>query len=811
MNRWDHLPLVGRGATGEIRRDGVRAVKIAHSNPEARARLQDEIRLHRALERRGLPVPRLISATRRSLVREWIEGEAPTASPSADQFAALFALHAELLEAGRALEVRFDFSPSNLLFTRRGVLRLLDAGRRIAAPRFTAETIREFRAQWRRWFRNPPRPRVAPLPLPPSGRFHVETPVGRDPKSKPLWINRPLLRRWGIDWPDDVVAQLGHWSTELEPTTSFPATRYTDGVALDLRNGPRGDGRAISLGALQTDEGLRDLMAKGVGPTPLAWKGRAFHEDGRVSFPRTLWEVTVADELARLGFETPEYVLISSSHATTIDNTGRRWPAAVGVRASGTHWRLGHLRALSHRPEAFRALSTHLQLGRPSTWLTRFCDTLGHDVGRADALQIHCFNATPGNVRVDGHPLDYSTVRFHRHYLPHFRFLEGAWTVNRTRAVWSQQVLVAVEMLRASGTLTADEAERWKTRALQRFFRAYDRGALQGYAAVLGFDAQRVEARRFVQLTQQLRALRGDDTIRFEFFKQECPGPRFDLLGGAPEVVRAIRRRQPEPWRRMLRGDQPLSRDEAKLAQAWTKALQPLIKSAPARRWSELIRPWLEPEPLAALLYGGSTPRAFTRWKRRISSSDGLPEGHYSYREARALALQRGHVELETFAGTREVVVGLSPRLRDELLTTLRRTLGKRLVGVVVHGSRLVERRELKRRIPRAFTHGDLRSKGRDGVREYGPSREASSDLDLKIFITPGLGAAEHTALQRTVATALSKLNAWFPIGSWPRQRLIVTRHRDITRAFRAWNGAPRFAQLGKEPIPELQAAVLFP
>ncbi len=814
--KWDHLPLVGRGNTGELRRDGERAIKVAHPLPEARARLLEEVRLHRALEKSGLPVPPLLSASRtgRFLIRRWETGRPPPERLTAPMAAELFALFVRLGDEEQRLGVRLDFSPANLLLTRDGA-RLLDCGRRIAAPRFTARSLPEFVAQWRRWFSSPPRPRLmAPL-LPPSGRFHVDTPLGRDPKARLLWVNEGLLRRWGMRWPPKLFEELGHWSSDEPPITTRPSTRYTDMVGLDLRKGPRGDGRVIALGQLQTALGRRDLVAKGIGPTPLAWKGRAFHEDGRVSFPRTLWEVTVADELARLGFETPEYLCVVSSSATTLDNTGRRWPAAVGVRAAATHWRLGHLRAVKHDRERFSALVKHLEQGPPAQWLARFCDALGADIGRADALQIHCFNATPGNVRVDGHLLDYSTVRFHRHALPHFRFLEGVWTINRTRAVWSQQAMSFAQTLCDGGALEGEPAV-WRKRALRGYLRAYQRGALLGFAAVFGFEASKVPAplaRRFVDATWALRALRADDEVTFDFFKQRCSAPRFDLMGKAPEVVRALERGHRSPWMVLQRDDAPLSGPELRLARRWVALLSEVLefRVRPARRWSELIRPWLEPETLAASLYGRSSVQALRAWKQKISSSSALPEGHYSYAQARRLAQARGHLELQTLAGNHEIVVGLTPALANQLEAALRRVLGEHLVGVVVHGSRVMERSALRRRVPLAFTRGDLRSKGADGVREFGPSREASSDLDLKVFIVKGLSEAARERLEVRVAKALSTLDAWFPIGSWPRQRLIPTEQVEVGRAFREWNGAPRKKLLGKDPIPEVQAAILIP
>ncbi|MCU0701046.1 MAG: protein adenylyltransferase SelO family protein, partial [Myxococcaceae bacterium] len=705
--RWDSLPCLGVGQTGQVLHAGRFVVKVALPGPEARARLKEEARLSALLRDHGVPTPKVLALRRdgRALVREYVEGQPLPGQLRGARLAAVV----RLVRAVRALEdelpLRFDLTPSNLLETSKGVV-LLDAGRRVARSVLTADTPEGLAEQWAA-VREPERStRLQPFVPPPSGRFHVDAKVGTAPKARLLWRNVWLEARLGTSWTTSQLESLGGLSTLAPAESTRPATRYVDMIALDRRKGPKGDGRAVLLGTLQG----RELSLKGCGPTPLAWKGRQFHEDGFVSFPRALWEVTVGDELARLGFDVPEALAVFSTGHTTLDNTGRRWPAAATIRVASTHWRLGHLRAWTHRPEQLRVMLDHAgrALVRPDftharpahvrEFVAQFAANLGHDIGRTDALQIHGFNPTPGNVRLDGHLIDFSTVRFFSEYLPDWRFLENTYAVRIHRLVWRRLVTMLVRVLHEGGVAGASHAT-----ALRRFDRAYSDGFAKGLEPFFGSTrGSPSERRRFVQLTMALRALRRNGTSTYRYWKQAVPAPRFDLLGKADLVVRALERGHRAPWQVALVVDEPLSPRDQRLAERWVEALRSVRRpGAIARSWPQVVRPFVEPEALAVLLYGASTPRSFLAWQRLISTSRHLPEGRYSTGWARRLASKLGHVELPSLDGSRrERVIGLTPELLEGVRDALRRRLGSRLVGCVAHGSRVMDRATLARAAP---------------------------------------------------------------------------------------------------------------
>lgn len=798
-------------------------VKVALPGPEARERLKEEVRLNALLVGAGVPIVQVLAARRdgSALVRPFVDGQ-PMSDEAELRGAVLtqtFELSRRLAELGDEHSLRFDLSPANLMLCR-GRVMLLDAGRRVAPSVLTAGTEAAFAKQWRALSRRGPgMVRLGPFVVPPSGNFHVETPVGTDPRARVLWKNASLASRLGLSWSDAQLEVLGSLSTKARAHTTQVATRYVDMIALDRRKGPRGDGRAVLLGRFPSGE---ELSLKGCGPTPLAWKGRAFHEDGFVSFPRALWEVTVADELARLGFDSPEYLAIFSTSHTTLDNTGKRWPAAAGLRVARTHWRLGHLRQWSHRPEQLKVMLEHAarQVVRPDfdamkpshvrAFVEQFAKNLGHDVGRTDAMQIHGFNPTPGNVRLDGHFIDYSTVRFLPQYFPDWRFLENAYRVRIYRLVWRRLVAMLVGVLE-EGRISSPA----RSLALRWFDAAYVDGFFAGLAPFLGLKttASRADKRRFVVLTQRLRELRGGDDVTFAYWKQTVRGPRFDVLGKAPELLAAIDRGHRAPWQVLHVDDEVLPAREAQLAERWCLSLEVVrTRAFPGRRWSEVIRPFLEPERLAALLYGRSTPRSFSEWRRLISTSRHLPEGRHPARRAKRLAAALGHVVLPGVdARFSERVVGLTPELLDGVRDVLTRVVGRSLVGCVAHGSRVMDRAEVARVDPRSLQGNDLRVRRDEAVREFGPSPALSSDLDLKVFVR-GLSASKRDVLERELGHALASLGARFPFSAHvpPRQRLIATTKSDVRSAFLSWNGAERRRTLGKGPIPVRQAVIVI-
>jgi uncharacterized protein YdiU (UPF0061 family) len=671
-----------------------------------------EVQLLQAFEAEPeIPLPRLLASAPdgSAFVRPWVtgtlvaswllhgEGRVPAAVLDAlrDLHVAVETLR---LESG----ITLDFSPGNICVDGRGAPHLIDGGERKDPSPFFGVHPSDLEDALRAWVpwraALDARQAVRPMLFPPSGRLHVDVDVGHVRDARLLWVNRPLLRRRGLGLSDARLHALSTWATHAPPQRTLPATRYQDapekGQAL-------GDGRALYVGETEAADGQPlELMLKGCGPTPLRWSGVEFHEDGFVSFNRTLWETSVCDELSRLGFETPEVAAIAETGKTTVDNTRIRWPAAAALRLSSSHLRVGHVVRFDDDSDAMAALLRYagrrlvrpdFKLERPSHlegWLRRFAARFGHNVGRSDVLQVHCFNPTLGNIRLDGNLLDFSTVRFHRWYLPDFRYMNDRRRIKEHGSALRVHVTALLSALHRGGVLDKRRADRLTARALRDFDAGFVHGFVDGLCEWLGLDDETrvprrgARARRLVEATRALRMPRADDKVQLRFWKQSPAAPLFDLAGQLPEWLDALREGRAHSWE-ALRSPfvGAIDRRSADAGERFLRASLDVIgpevlSEARPRRWSELIRPFMEPEALAHLCYERSTPDDFARWRRLLSSSARLPRGRYPVAAARARAAHLGHVAAED-----RVVVGLTPQLRDGIIEAID--------GVLPEGARI--------------------------------------------------------------------------------------------------------------------------
>jgi hypothetical protein len=637
----------------QVRDGGDVAVKVAHPNPVCRARVAREVELFAEVVRLepDLSLPELfaVGQDRAAFVREKLAGPSVLELLEAGRGEleeAVFALVCRTYEATerfrRSTQVVLDFTPPNLFVDpERGRVVLADVGERIDRhlfPDLTPEGLREALRgylPWRRKMFGTTRPER--LVFPPSGRFHVEVAVGPVPGARLLWVNERLKETLRLDWTSETLLSLSNLSTDApQKTVLRPASRYQDSAQAN-EQGAKGDGRAVYLGTVKGGPySISELQLKGCGPTPLAWKGHAFHEDGRVSFQRTLWEVSVADELARLGFETPQMLAILSTEAFTVDNTLERWPAAAAVRVSSTHLRFGHVKLWGRDGAAMKAV---LELGgrrmiRPDfnaddprdlkSMVQRFTENLGHDTGKTDALNIHCFNPTMGNVRLDGRFIDFSTVRFFRNYMPFFPVINGRREVRGHKLLWRLYPPLLVKVLGFARLVESQWIEGMLVDCRRRFDRAYVQGYLEGFFQFLGVPPPEQVSRSlatFVERTQALKRLRAREALDFKFWRTTHAAPLFDVEGLLPELVDAWRSGQKEPWR-VLRSpyDGEVTADDRAVARRWFASLAKHVDptALQPRRWDQVIRPFMELEALGWLCYRRSRPEAFDEWKRLI-------------------------------------------------------------------------------------------------------------------------------------------------------------------------------------------------
>jgi len=814
----DRLPLIGVGFSARVLGWGPYAVKVAHPNRRARN--------FNILKREpGIAKLYAVAADRTALVRQLFRiptlyqlllegnGEIPDRA-----FEGVWPLYQLSEELRTEQELRLDFSPSNVFVDQgRGRAFLADLGLRLDPPLYPDHSSAELRQalssypEWRARLDAPGR--LRPFLLPPSGRFHAEVQTGRAPGARLLWVNEGLQLRMGVDWSKSRIELMGSWATHApEKKTEHLSSRYQDAPGTGAEHA-QGDGRVIYLGTVEGGAyGQRELMLKGCGPTPLAWHRHEFHCDGFVSFQRTLWETSICDELRVQGFETPEVLALNHTGRTTVDNTRIEWPAAAAIRVCDTHFRLGHLHRWVKQPGALKALCQQMgrlvlradfdpeRPGHLVELVLNFAHNLGYDTGRSDALNIHCFNPTMGNLRVDGHFIDFSTIRFHRHYVPDYIYLDGKRRVREHRAVLRRHVASFAGLLQQAGLLTKPQVQRLTRRGLRLFDDRYDDGYLDGLGRFLGYSDLELrpgQRKILVSETVHLRALRASAELDFPFWKQRHPAPLFDLEGQAPEFVRAWSRGEPQPWR-ALRSEfygevTPFAKH---VATSWLDLIERAIpprslRALRPRRFEEIVRPFMEVNSLAELCYHRSTPDEFTEWKRLIATSRHLPEGRYTYLESRSEALRLGHVVLSGVRPHRyEVVVGVTEELHEAICDLLDDAFGDRLLGGVATGMRVMTRARLRQACPGV----DGVPAGGDRVKELGLHPRHSSPLDLRAFVRSGELPRPRHEIELELGAKLLALGARFPLTRFDPPRLPVyqTDSHDLPAALAEYTAVPR-------------------
>jgi serine/tyrosine/threonine adenylyltransferase len=184
---------------------------------------------------------------------------------------------------------------------------------------------------------------VAPAPTVSLGdRFARELPemavpwqADEAPAPQLLVLNEALARALGLD-PDALrsPAGLGLLLGTDVPSGASPVAQAYAGHQFGGFVPRLGDGRALLLGEITVDDGLRDLHLKGSGRTPFARGG-----DGLAAVGPMLREYVVSEAMHALGIPTTRSLAVVA--------TGRRvqraipLPGAVLARVASSHLRVG--------------------------------------------------------------------------------------------------------------------------------------------------------------------------------------------------------------------------------------------------------------------------------------------------------------------------------------------------------------------------------------------------------------------------------------------------------------------------------------
>lgn len=159
-----------------------------------------------------------------------------------------------------------------------------------------------------------------------------------------------------VAWNEELSAQLGAPATPLPeetraaifagnvlPEGAEPVAQIYAGHQFGHFSPQLGDGRALLLGEVVDDEGVRrDVQLKGSGPTPFSRRG-----DGRAALGPVLREFLVSEAMHALGVPTTR--ALAAVTTGEIVQRERVLPGAVLTRVAASHLRVGSFELFASR------------------------------------------------------------------------------------------------------------------------------------------------------------------------------------------------------------------------------------------------------------------------------------------------------------------------------------------------------------------------------------------------------------------------------------------------------------------------------
>ena len=209
----------------------------------------------------------------------------------------------------------------------------------------------------------PDTPTPAPLELPwQQADAHLgswlNTPCLPTPLPAAHWVAHNDTLRQALGLPTDFWQHpqaLEALSGNLVLVGSAPHASVYSGHQFGVWAGQLGDGRALSLGQLQTPMGVQDIQLKGAGPTPYSRRG-----DGRAVLRSSIREFLASEAMHGLGVATTRALCVTGSPGRV--QREEIETAAVVTRVAPSFVRFGHFEhfASNGEHEALRALVDHV-------------------------------------------------------------------------------------------------------------------------------------------------------------------------------------------------------------------------------------------------------------------------------------------------------------------------------------------------------------------------------------------------------------------------------------------------------------------
>ena len=189
-----------------------------------------------------------------------------------------------------------------------------------------------------------------------GSRFRTPCPPSALAPSHWVGCNHRLLAELGL--PADLWGSqeaLDALSGNALMPGSTPCASVYSGHQFGVWAGQLGDGRAISLGEINTPLGVQDIQLKGAGPTPYSRRG-----DGRAVLRSSIREFLASEAMHGLGIPTTRALCVTGSPTPVFRE--ERETAAVLTRVASSFVRFGHFEhfAAAEQTEELQALADHV-------------------------------------------------------------------------------------------------------------------------------------------------------------------------------------------------------------------------------------------------------------------------------------------------------------------------------------------------------------------------------------------------------------------------------------------------------------------
>lgn len=373
------------------------------------------------------------------------------------------------------------------------------------------------------------------------------------PAPKLVALNEDLAHLLGVDpavlrTPEGVAMLSGN----AVPPDALPIAQVYAGHQFGGFSRQLGDGRALLLGEVQTDQGKRfDIAFKGSGRTPFSRGG-----DGKAALGPALREYILGDAMHALGIPTTRVLAVVATGEVV--ERDRPLPGAILTRVASSHIRVGTF-------EYFAARGDHDKLTRLADYVIarhyseltgksdRYMLLLHGLIERqarliAQWMQVGFIHGVMNtdNMTLSGETIDYGPCAFMEAYNPETVFSSidhgGRYAYGKQPSIAQWNIARFAEtLLPLIAPQNPESAIEPATEAIKSFASIYQRHWLEGMRGKFGLSGE--EAGDAALVDDWLALLQNhqvDYTMAFRALTEAADGKDASLRGLFPEGLPAL-------------------------------------------------------------------------------------------------------------------------------------------------------------------------------------------------------------------------------------------------------------------------------